>query len=256
MTMTPRVSVVTPTCDRPVGMRLLVEWMARQTRKPDEWIVADGSRHPIQTMPPGSGSLVTKHLAITSKGPGVENFLNNLDRGIRAATGDLIIIMEDDDYYAPAHIETIVAQLSPPEKQIAGDNLQRYYNLAQRCYRTMHNRGASLCQTAFTRDLVPTFLQVIGERRDRITSPNPNERRRAIGVDFYFWHAVPREHWALTHTGTVVGMKGLPGLAGLGMGHRPAGGWSSDPNLTVLKQLVGPDAAALYAELAPALASE
>ncbi len=237
------VSVVTPTCDRPVGIRLLERWMACQTQAPDEWIIADGGQRATSLQHD------QRHLYDDSVPPGVANFHANLERGIQAATGDLIIIMEDDDWYAPTHLETIVAQLTQPGITIAGDDQQRYYNLDRRCWRLMQNKGASLCQTGFHRALIPTILGVIAGRRARVRSANPVERTRAIGVDAYLWRSQPRRAWALTHTATVVGMKGLPGQPGLGVGHRPRGGWTPDPEGTQLRAWVGVADQARYTTL-------
>ncbi len=231
------ISVVTPTCNRPVALRLLGEWMTRQTRPPDEWIVVDGGTHPTDLM---LGSYTLTYMRERGVPPGVENFLANLERGLRAATGDLIVIMEDDDWYDRTHLQTLVDQLSRPGVQIAGDPQQRYYSLPTASWRLMANKGASLCQTGLRRELLPTLLDVIADRRARLTHASSNERRRAIGVDFYFWHAVLRGHWRLDATQTVVGIKGLPGQPGLGMGHRPTGGWTLDPDGTQLRAWVGP----------------
>jgi glycosyltransferase involved in cell wall biosynthesis len=230
----PSISVITPTCNRPVTFALLERWMARQTLAPTEWIVVDGGQVPVRC------TLGQMHLHQPAP-PGVANFHANLERGIQAATGDLIIIMEDDDWYASTHLETMVAKLVQPEVTIAGDDQQRYYNLEHCCWRHMQNRGAALCQTGFHRALVPTFLDVIAGRRARVHSANPTERTRAIGVDAYLWQSQPRSAWALTRMATVVGMKGLPG--------QPARGWTPDPDGRQLQAWVGAQDQALYTHL-------
>lgn len=40
------VTVITPTADQPTGIALLERYMARQTVKPDAWIVADDGNTP------------------------------------------------------------------------------------------------------------------------------------------------------------------------------------------------------------------
>ena len=42
------ITVITPTADQPIGMRLLEKYMARQTVQPDEWIVADDGEVPAR----------------------------------------------------------------------------------------------------------------------------------------------------------------------------------------------------------------
>lgn len=239
----PSISVITPTCNRPVTFALLERWMTRQTLAPTEWIVADGGQVPVRC------TLGQTHLHQPAPA-GVANFHANLQVAIEVASSDLIICMEDDDWYAPTHLEGLVAKLTQrPEVTIAGDDQQRYYNLEHRCWRHMQNRGAALCQTGFHRALIPTFLDVIAGRRAQVHSASPTERTRAIGVDAYLWQSQPRSAWALTPMATVVGMKGLPGQPGLGVGHRPGGGWTPDPDGAQLRAWVGAQDQALYTRL-------
>lgn len=240
----PSMSVITPTCNRPLGIVALERWMARQTVAPDEWIVADGGRAvPLQHD--------QRHLHDPSLPPGVANFHANLTRGLQAAQGDLIVIMEDDDWYASTHLAWMRKAFSRSDVTIAGDDQQRYYNLEYRCWRHMQNRGAALCQTGFVRALIPTVLEVLAERGRRVTSPDPIERRRAIGVDAYLWQSQPRDAWHLEQPKTVVGIKGIPGQVGLGIGHQRdrMRYWTEDPTGAKLAAWVGAGDAAWYRTL-------
>lgn len=229
-----RVSVITPTCDRPAGIALCERFMARQSFIPDEWIVADGGQEPAP--------LTMGQIHLHQPGPpGATNFCTNLLNAITAARGELVVVIEDDDHVAPDHLETLVATLEAhPESLLAGDDCQRYYNVAHRCWRTFQNVGASLCQTAMRRAAIPAFVATV---RDCMA-------RNSYGVDTNLWRRTPREQWALTGRMTVLGVKGLPGRAGLGIGHRPAGpAWTADPDLAQLEHWIGADAA-LYAGFA------
>src|SRR5690606_9818079 len=118
-----RVSVITPTCDRPRGIELCERWMARQTMRPDEWIVADsgqiaasltmGQIHLRQPMPPGA-----------------QNLASNILRALDAATGDVVIFAEDDDYYRADHIEQCINGLAT--KSAYGCPTLNYFNVAHR----------------------------------------------------------------------------------------------------------------------------
>lgn len=228
--MTPKITLITPTCGRPDGLRLAERWMARQTRKWDEWIVADGAPDQALVATPTLGQ---RHLWSPQE-PGYRNFLGNVSNGVDAARGDLIIFIEDDDFYSPVHLETLAAQLSQPDVLAAGDDLQRYYNLPLRLYRTFENVGASLCQTGIRRWAVETLHETITECREK----------QSYGLDTRFWKKVPKAAWSLDRTGTVVGVKGLPGQVGLGIGHRPSGAWTPDMDLSTLKSWVGDDVSA------------
>lgn len=229
----PTLTVLTPTCDRPVGIALLERWIARQTRRPDEWIVADGGRHPARL------TAGQRHLHVP-RARGAVNFAQNLLRGIQAARGDLIIVAEDDDWMASTHLERLCALLARPGTLAAGDDQQRYYNVTLRRWRVMQNKGASLCQTGFTQAATPIFLTAV--RRCLVAN--------SFGVDAAFWRRIPAGAGVLQPTRTVVGIKGLPGSLGLGVGHqaRFMRQGTSDPDWRTLREWIGDDAA-VYAGL-------
>ena len=225
------LTVITPTCDRPVGITLLGDYMARQTLKPTQWIVVDGGQQPV-----GMGLLRQDIAEIKyswKPAPaGAGNLCANLLRALPYVRGELIAFMEDDDWYAPTHLEMLRNQLTTSGTQAAGDPLQRYYNIAETAWRVYHNKGASLCQTGVRSSLLPLFEAVVRECA----------QKALYGIDGYFWQRVPREGWNLLQTGTSVGVKGLPGQPGLGVGHRPdyrRGGWRKDPGLDKLREWIG-----------------
>jgi hypothetical protein len=220
-----RVSVITPTCDRPDAFRLTERWMARQTVQPDEWIVADGGQTPA---PCTQGQ---RHVHQPAP-PGVENFAANLLTAAQAAAGEILVGWEDDDWYAPTHLARLLQAFDASESMVAGDDQQRYYHVATRRTRCFQNVGASFCQTAFRRELLPIFYGAIAQCR----------ARNSYGIDRAFWEAVPVDQWVLAPLETVVGIKGLPGQAGLGVGHRPTAAWTSDPDLAILRSWMGSDA--------------
>jgi len=223
--MTARVSVITPTCDRPAGIALLERWMARQTRQPDEWIVADGGQTPaVCTM----GQRHRHH----ARPAGATNFAMNLLGALEWVTGTVVIVAEDDDWYAANHIETLVAQLARPGVLIAGDDQQRYYNVPHRKWRLFNNKGASLCQTGMARAVLPAFTTAIEKCL----------RAKTYGIDGALWASQPDRARSLVRASTVLGIKGLPGQVGLGIGHRPLAGWTSDPQGARLRAWIGADA--------------
>jgi len=198
--------------------------MARQTRQPDEWIVADGGETPARL------SMEQSHY-IVRRPAGALNFAHNLLNGIEAANGDLLIVMEDDDYYAANHIESIVDLAERGYKLLGSEPVQRYYNVAHRCYKLFNNIGASMCQTAIHRSLFSVFRSAI----------QTCMARNSFGVDTTLWRSIPANEWAFTKQMTVVGIKGLPGRAGLGVGHRPDAKWTPDPQFVKLRSWIGDD---------------
>lgn len=218
-----RVSVITPTADRPRGIELCERWMARQTLQPEQWIVADGGKLPAAL------TMGQTHLHKASP-TGAANLAGNILRALDAVTGDVVVVVEDDDYYLPTHIEECVRGL---QRQPAyGCASLVYFNVSKRCHIQMPNRGSALCQTAFRAELIPEL------RRSAQEAMAAGD----FGIDGRFWAS--RTHMA-SGPQTVIGIKGLTGTPGLGIGHRPKSKpnrrWRPDPNLEHLRQLIGAD---------------
>lgn len=223
-----RISVITTTCDRQRGVELCEKYMARQTVKPDEWIVADSGAAPA-TLTMGQ-----IHIHKTEP-PGARNLGNNVLRALDAVTGDIVIFVEDDDYYLSNHIEECVKGLR--DKLVHGCPDLRYYNVKHRCFIEMKNRGSALCQTAFHASLIPEMCAAAISAREA----------NRFDIDGRFW--LHRREQSIGPT-TVIGIKGVQGTAGLGMGHRPNSStrrqWTPDPNYNKLREWIGADAEAYY----------
>lgn len=223
------VTVITPTADQPLGMALCEKYMARQTLQPDQWIVADdGNVHADLTM--GQTHIKRKR---TSEG-GV-SLAENMLAGLDAATGEIIVIVEHDDWYAPNHIQMCVDRLKSAD--VCGSNVLMYYNVAMRSYRVMQNAtmSAALCCTAFRSALIPNMVDAANEAASQ----------GVIGVDRLFWQRVGRRAGSIEadvhQEHTVVGVKGLPGRPGLGIGHKRHRSWKHDPQMSRLRDWIGDD---------------
>lgn len=209
------ITVITPTCDRPAGIAHCERWMARQTVKPDRWIVADGGMTPAR--------LTMGQDARWSPGEsGAANFAGNVLRALEGVTG-LVVVIEDDDWYAPDHIERCVAGLESADAY--GCPLLRYWNVRFRAYWEIRNRGASLAQTA-TRDVT-----ALREAAEAALSAGD------YTIDGRFWTGRNA-----TAAASSVGIKGLEGTKGLGVGHRRGRRWRPDPAMVKLRQWIGSDA--------------
>src|ERR1043166_6167693 len=186
------ISLITPTADRPLAFALCEQYMARQTLGYDEWIVADGGQVPVVCTQPRQVHLTER------RPPGVLSFCGNLLAALEVVTGDVIVCIEDDDWEAPTHLAQLTSQFAPASVLIAGDDQQRYYHVGHRCWRRFDNVGASLCQTAFRRELVPLVRAVI---RSCLL-------RQSYGIDAALWAAVPDlQQRSLIRRDTVVGIK-------------------------------------------------
>lgn len=222
-----RISVITPTADQPLGMALAEAYMARQTLQPDEWIVADdGIEHAVLT-------LGQTHLQLPRLYEGGKSLANNILEALPEVTGDIVIVWEHDDWYAPTHIETCVRELR--QHKATGSRIQRYYNVAHALHIAMLNRGSALCNTAFTSDLLDKM---------KLAALAAFESD-SIGTDRLFWDSLLPHEKNVHSVNTVVGIKGLPGRRGLGIGHRPMSGrrrkWRRDYRYHQLRLWVGDD---------------
>jgi glycosyltransferase involved in cell wall biosynthesis len=218
-----RVSLITPTCGRPRGVELCERYIARQTVKHDEWIVADSGAE--------KATLTMGQIHLHRPAPaGARNLARNVMDALDRVTGDVVIVVEDDDWYSAGHIERCLEGLQ--HRLAYGCPTLNYFNVAHRCWISMKNRGAALCQTVFRRELLPEM------RAAAQTAHAAND----FSIDARFW--APRQSMA-TGPQTVIGIKGLPGQPGLGIGHRPkssgARRWVNDPTFAQLRRWIGDD---------------
>lgn len=121
---TPFVSVITPTYNRRRFIPYLIKCYKEQTYKRTrmEWIILDDGQDKVKdlfdeaakTIPNIRYYAVDEKMTIGAK----RNRLNDL------STGDIIIAMDDDDYYPPERIAHVVTRFksSDPSIQLAGSS--------------------------------------------------------------------------------------------------------------------------------------
>lgn len=131
------ISVVTVTqYSRKEALRLLMECILAQTKLPAEWVIVEGS--PTQDM----AALNAKAILQMQKDCPVPIIYLPYEegsklgamrnRGNRAASGDLIVCMDDDDYYPPVRIQHIIEKFTQfPERNIAGCSNLLFYDYAK-----------------------------------------------------------------------------------------------------------------------------
>lgn len=154
-------------------------------------------------------------------------FIVAVDSGL--ICGDTIAFIEDDDWYGSTHLETLATMLVGHD--IAGECPALYYHVGIRAAWQHDNQThASLCQTAISRAVLPT-LKSIAETR-------------TPAIDLELWRMVRggRPYAPVGGKRSCVGIKGLPGRAGLGSGHQPDARFKPDQRLAFLRQIIGDDA--------------
>ena len=154
------ISVVTPTRNRRHHLFPLEKCIKNQTVQPSEWIIADSSDDPQEYIP--ALPCECRWFQIEHHNTG---FARN--RAVEAATGEIIVHMDDDDTYAPGHIENLVKGLIQSGKQVIGYRSGRFTDGSKvyeyRSTREGYAMGATL---AYWRSWWETHLfpgYVIGE---------------------------------------------------------------------------------------------
>lgn len=208
------ITVITPTGDRPLAFALCQQWMAHQTRKPDQWIVVDDGKVPLM---PAYG------MTYVRREPRPDDPQHTLALNMQAALshikGDKILICEDDEYYAPGYIEEMARRLDQAE--VVGICRAKYYHLPTGGYVQIGNTGhASLAETGFRK----SFLPVVAECTKRGIVPHYLDEQiwRIVNESKRTGRKIPSHLFVDDTTPLYVGIKGLPGRAGIGQGHNPA----------------------------------
>lgn len=221
------LTLLTATGARPAAWALCERWMARQDYAgPVRWVIVDDGPDPQPVTFRREGWQLVLVRPSPHWAPGQNTQARNLLKGL-AAVGpdDRLVIIEDDDWYAPDWLTTIAAELEHAE--LVGEPRARYYNVEQRRGRQLVNTGhASLCSTAMRGSALRDFADAC--------------RSRPKFIDLELWRR-PRAR-RLFGGHRVVGIKGLPGRGGIGMGHEQDFKGETDASGALLRQWVGEDA--------------
>jgi hypothetical protein len=199
------IKIVTPhqVGERDIFLKQLEYYIERQTVKPDEWIVVDHDT--------GKAKDLTDRVRI-----GCE----------RAKGADLILIMENDDWYAPNYIERMASEWEGAGRpDLIGVDSTWYYHVKTSAYHLLQHPGrASLMSTGIS-----------GAAIDRIKWPDEQ-----VFLDVPLWGQLNSVTFN-AHKPISVGIKHGIGNTG-GIGHRE--NWSKytpDKGGNKLNELIGSD---------------
>jgi hypothetical protein len=240
-----KITALTATGDRRLCLDLLTKWIGHQTLKPTQWLIIDDGKNPY--MPDADCDYVYR------KPQSVEprhTLMLNLEVALKFIEGDIVLFMEDDEYYAPDYVKTMADRLEGYE--LVGICKSKYYHIPAKKYFVHPNQDhASLAQTGMVKEYLPRFKTLLEgdsfidlrmwcdianktrvENYYRNTPMNPN------GV------VIGNKRGYLFDDGLkdclYVGIKGMPGRAGIGSGHRCFPG-TLDPNCETLKKWMPKD---------------
>lgn len=238
-----KVSLVTPTRNRPVSFGLVERWIERQTlwSKPGvtmEWIVVNDGKAEYQYK---MGQIVCNRQPQPKEG---FSFCLNLIMGLSAVRGDLVYFIEDDDWMHPTLLERLwqVWDRSEGKMLVLGFTHALYYDVrrlrARECRNSAHS---SLGSTAIGAAAISATKNIL--------------RCNKATIDGRLWRHAKRSNW-LRYLGKNeeqsdgrwlhVGLKCMPGEPGIGDGHRDGRG-TLDADHRIIKRWIGID----YADVEP-----
>lgn len=225
------LTLLTATGARPHAWAICERLMAAQDYAgPVRWVIVDDGPEPQPVTFQREGWTLVVVRPAPHWQPGQNTQARNLQAGLAVIeAGERVAVIEDDDHYGPDWLSHVDAQLHRAE--LVGEGRARYYNVATRVGRQLHNDAhASLCATAMRGRALETFRHSC--------------RRAPKFIDLDLWRRHPSRHLFGGHR--VTGIKGMPGRGGIGMGHRKDFGGTPDPDGALLRQWIGEDAR-LYA---------
>ena len=228
------IVLITPTGSRYDQIMLCAHYMKRQTYEGKVlWLIVDDgvkrTTDSITTEFKCNWEIVKLYLTPSWR-PGQNTQARNLYTAtehlrLNYSEDDIegIFIIEDDDYYKANYLEEMMKRFG--DYDIIGEKNTVYYNVKWRnYYRHPNTTHASLFQTAFSIKALSLFEQSLGVKF----------------IDCLFWEKGVNKH--LFNAGDLaVGMKGIPGRAGIGMGHNRNSGMTNDLALHKLRELIGDD---------------
>lgn len=196
------LSVLTPTGARPEAFAACVAQMMAQTYAgPVRWVIVDDGPEPMPTPQIGGWDVV--HLRPEPFwAPGQNTQHRNMAAGLDHVT-DRVVIVEDDDAYAPWWLERCAEWLELDD--LVGESHSIYRHLNGATLECRNDKHASLCSTAVRGTALDALRRIVGESRRMI--------------DLTLWREVPGRLYPPEPRG-VTGIKGYPGRPGIGCGHR------------------------------------
>lgn len=221
-----QVSLITPTGARPEAFRLCEQWVSKFQGhwQLKEWLVVDD----YPTIRTRLTKAQVRIKAPKEWTPEINTQRYNMDALLERITGEYIFIIEDDEYYAPNYIEEMLKLLDFAD--VVGLANSKYYHLKVPGFKYMGNfEHASLCQTAITKKALPFLYRAVHSGR--------------YYFDIELWKLAKQEKLKtllLSNTNLSIGIKGMPGRAGLGSGHERVG-YRADDEYKIFKEWLGKD---------------
>lgn len=207
------ITLITPTGGRGEAFSLCERWISNQTIQPSEWLVVDDCSATKRTLFTRGQQVVDAPKQWT---PNINTQRYNMDVLLERVTGDYVFVIEDDEYYAPTYLESMVKLLQTND--IVGLSNSQYYHLKVPGYKYMGNyKHASLCHTGITIKAWELLYQAVHSGQ--------------YYFDIELWKYVQEKRLKsclISESNLSIGIKGMPGKKGLGTGHDKIGYYGDD----------------------------
>jgi len=229
-----KITVITLTGDRNKIFEITRQHILAQTIQPDQWIIVDDGFEPLPEKLIKGADYIRRE---PKKGEGF-TLIQNMKLAVSQIKGNIILFMEDDDYYAPKYIETYYNYLK--EYTLVGEGCARYYHVSAQKYARMNNkRHASLAQTGFRKEILDIFKVSIEDD---------------FHIDIRFWKKASKFGYVFFDTEDKLklhcSLKGLPGRKGIGIGHnKNLKIYQKDKDYKMLKKWISEKTALKYIKL-------
>ena len=221
--------LVTPTGDRPEAFGLCERWMERQTYRGEyDWVVVDDGEEPTVT---------TRGQEVVRRQRQASDPAHSLPVQLLAAfdqieSAEAVLVIEDDDYYGPTYIQTMIGWLN--DAPLAGEIGAKYYHLSHGWRVFSRHDHASLCRTGLLPgDMFDHFCRVVHACASR-GSPS---------IDIPLWNTWTGPsfgfHDERGDARLCVGIKGMPGRPSTL--HKSRRNYATDPDYRKLAWWVGDD---------------
>lgn len=189
----PAVSVIVPTLDRPETLHEALHSILRQTFRDFEIVVVnDGG----ESVDPVIDSLKAGDRIVSIRHEANRGLAAARNTGIRAARGEFIAFLDDDDLYYPDHLETLVGALSE-------DGCRAAYTDAMRAHvsKDAGGRRVSMMDRPYAYDISPDDLLLQNYfpvncamiRRDCLEKAGLFDESLTSHEDWDLWIRVSRE---------------------------------------------------------------
>ncbi len=232
---TAELTVITATGDRPLTLAMGRWWLLRQSLLPAQWIIVDDGQEPLPHSLRWGADYVYRQPAPDEVG---QTLTKNLLVALSRVRYPRIVLVEDDDWYHADYLRVMNRALDLYDLVGQGEAIYYHYPTAM-WHRHPNLRHASLAQTAFTAEAVPSFTEICAQAESAF-------------VDMPLWKRLVGKRRVLPGSPPLsIGMKGLPGRRGLGFGHVPGGEFVPDFGGRLLRRLLDADYAVYETCLGP-----